>query len=205
MARGEVNSSTTRSRATNAITPWRVRTLTIPPTSVMDWLRLAVWECWMGTLVCALLWAGGAMIATSPDRIITAEDLSGCYASPPVVRPCERIVYRTGAMNAAFSALCGLVMIIAALWLLWELWDAVAPKPITDDFLRLLSDSFARNWRDPRTWPWSRVGWAYGFTVIGFVITAATASAAWTLLSNSRPVKIPTGTVETSQEFKVSQ
>jgi hypothetical protein len=171
----------------------------------MDWLRLAVWECWMGTLVCALLWAGGAMITTSPDRIITAEDLSGCYASPPVVRPCERIVYRTGAMNAAFSALCGLVMIIAALWLLWELWDAVAPKPITDDFLRLLSDSFARNWRDPRTWPWSRVGWAYGFTVIGFVITAATATAAWTLLSNSRPVKIPTGTVETSQEFKVSQ
>jgi len=205
MARGEVNSSTTRSRATNAITPWRVRTLTIPPTSVMDWLRLAVWECWMGTLVCALLWAGGAMITTSPDRIITAEDLSGCYASPPVVRPCERIVYRTGAMNAAFSALCGLVMIIAALWLLWELWDAVAPKPITDDFLRLLSDSFARNWRDPRTWPWSRVGWAYGFTVIVFVITAATASAAWTLLSNSRPVKIPTGTVETSQEFKVRQ
>ena len=104
----------------------------------------------MGTLVCALLWAGGAMITTSPDRIITAEDLSGCYASPPVARPCERIVYRTGAMNAAFSALCGLVMIIAALWLLWELWDAVAPKPITDDFLRLLSDSFARNWRDPQ-------------------------------------------------------
>ena len=68
------------------------------------------------------------MITTSPDRIITAEDLSGCYASPPVVRPCERIVYRTGAMNAAFSALCGLVMIIAALWLLWELWNAVAPE-----------------------------------------------------------------------------
>jgi hypothetical protein len=189
----------------NAITPWRVRTLTIPPASVMDWLRLAVWEFWMGTIVCALLWAGGAMITTSPDRIITAEDLSGCYASPPSVRPCERIVYRTGAMNAAFSVLCGLVMIIAALWLLWELWDAVAPKPITDDFLRLLSDSFARNWRDPRTWPWSRLGWAYGFTVIGLVITVATATAAWTLLSNSRPVKIPTATVETSQDFKVSQ
>lgn len=191
--------------AMNAITPWRVRTLTIPPASVMDWLRLAVWECWMGTIVCALLWAGGAMIATAPDRIITAEDLSGCYASPPAVRPCERIVYRTGAMNAAFSALSGLVMIIAALWLLWELWDAVAPKPITDDFLRMLSYSFARNWRDPRTWPWSRVGWAYGFTVIGFVITAATATAAWTLLSSLRPVKTPAATVHTSQEFKAGQ
>ncbi len=149
MARGAMNAPRGIAACQNAITPWRVRSLTIPPKSFMDWLRLAVWECWMGSLVCALLWAGGAMITTSPDRIITAEDLSGCYASPPVVRPCERIVYRTGAMNAAFSALSGLVMIIAALWLLWELWDAVAPKPITDDFLRLLSDSFARNWRDP--------------------------------------------------------
>ena len=63
----------------------------------------------MGSLVTALLWAGAAMIATSPDRIITAEDLSGCYASPPVVRPCERIVYRTGVMNAAFSVLTGML------------------------------------------------------------------------------------------------
>ncbi len=188
----------------NAITPWRVRSLTIPPASLMDWLRLAAWEFWIGSLVCALLWAGGAMITTSPDRIITAEDLSGCYASPPVMRPCERIVYRTGAMNAAFSALTGFVMIIAALWLVWELWDAVAPKAITDDFLRLLSYSFAGNWRDPRTWPWSRVGWAYGFAVIGFVITAATATAAWTLLSSASPKKIPAGKVETSQEFKVA-
>jgi len=96
-------------------------------------------------------------------------------------------------------------MIIAALWLLWELWDAVAPKPITDDFLRLLSDSFARNWRDPRTWPWSRLAWAYGFTVIGFVIAAATATAAWALLSSAHPVKIPAATVKTTQEFKVGQ
>ena len=38
------------------------------------------------------------------------------------------------------------------------------PKPITDDFLKLLNDSFGRNWRDPRTWPWTRMLWAYGFT-----------------------------------------
>ena len=205
MARAAMKAERRAETGYRNITPWRVRTLTIPPKSAMDWLRLAVWEFWMGTMVCALLWAGGAMITTSPDRIITAEDLSGCYASPPVVRPCDRIVYRTGAMNAAFSALCGLVMIIAALWLVWELWDAVAPKPITDDFLRMLSDSFARNWRDPRTWPWSRVGWAYGFTAIGFVTTVATATAAWALLSSARPVKILAPTVQTTQEFKVGQ
>jgi hypothetical protein len=190
-------------RALNVIAPWRVRALTIPPKSLMDWLRLAVWEFWMGSLMCALLWAGGAMISTSPDRIITAEDISGCYASPPVVRPCERIVYRTGAMNAAFSVLSGFVMIIAGLWLVWELWDAAAPKPITDDFLKLLSDSFARSWRDPRTWPWSRVGWAYGFTVIGFVLTATAATTAWTLLSSASSMKIPAAKVGTSEDFKV--
>jgi hypothetical protein len=187
----------------NAISPWRRRSLSIPPKTAYDWLHLAVWELWLGGLICALLWAGAALISTAPDRIITAEDLSGCYDSRPVVRPCERVVYRTGAMNAAFSALSGIVMIVAALWLLYELWDAVAPKPITDDFLRLLSDSFAHNWRDPRSWPWSRLGWAYGFTVIGFFITAATATAAWTMISSARPEKIPAATVDTSQDFRV--
>ena len=190
--------------ALNAVSPWRVRTLVIPPKSLVDWLRLAVWECWMGCLICALLWAGGAMIKTSPDRIITAEDLSGCYASPPVVRPCERIVYRTGAMNAAFSALTGLVMIVAAFWLLFELWDAVAPKPITDDFLRLLSDSFAHDWRDPRTWPWARMLWAYGFTLAGAMLSVSTALLFWTALSSVRPIKAPVGKVETSQDFRAA-
>jgi hypothetical protein len=191
--------------ALSTISPWRMRSLTIPPKTSADWLRLAAWELWMGAIVCALLWGGTAMIKTAPDRIITAEDLSGCYDSPPVTRPCERIVYRTGALNAAFSALSGMVMIIAGLWLLWELWDAVAPKPITDDFLRLLSDSFARNWRDPRTWPWSRAGWAYGFTVIGFVVTAAAASAMWAVLSGSRPARVPSAHIETSQDFRMNQ
>jgi hypothetical protein len=58
----------------------------------------------MGLLICGFLALGVALIRTAPDRIITAEDLSGCYASPPVQRPCERIVYRTGAMNAARTA-----------------------------------------------------------------------------------------------------
>jgi hypothetical protein len=190
-------------RGVSAVTPWRSRALTIPPRSWIDWVRLAAWELWMGSLVAALLWAGGAMIATSPNRIITAEDLSGCYASPPVVRPCERIVYRTGAMNAAFSVLSGMVMMIAALWLLWELWDAVAPKPITDDFLRLLNDSFARNLRDPRTWPWSRVLWAFGFASIGAAVSASLALVFWSALASSTPAKAPVIKVNTSQDFRL--
>ena len=73
--------------------------------------------------------------------------------------------------------LCGLLSLLVAAWFVWELWSAVAPKPITDDFLRLLSDSFARNWRDPRTWPWSRMLWAYGFTFVGVLLAASTAAA----------------------------
>lgn len=189
----------------NAVSPWRLRTLTVPPRSFNDWLRLAVWELWIGSLVCMLLWAGAAMIATAPDRIVTADDLSGCYAVPPIAPPCARIVYRTGALNAAFSALSGLVMLVAALWLLWELWEAVAPKPISDDFLRLLRDSFGANWRDPRTWPWARLGWAYFFTVIGGTFTAVLALSAWTLISGSHEPRAPAPRVETSQDFRVSQ
>ena len=191
--------------AMNAVSPWRLRTLNIPPRSLNDWLRLAVWELWMGSLVCLLLWAGAAMIVTAPDRFVTAEDLSGCYAVPPVPPPCDRIVYRTGAMNAAFSALSGLVMLLAAFWLLWELWEAVAPKPLSDDFLRLLRDSFGASWRNPRTWPWTRLGWAYGFTLIGGTATAAVAFSAWTLLSQAQLAKTPAPRVETSQQFRASQ
>jgi hypothetical protein len=192
-------------RSVSAAAPWRMRPLTVPPKSVQDWMRLAAWGLWMGSIACALLWAGGTLISTAPDRIITAEDLSACYASPPVVRPCEVIVYRTGALNAAFSMLSGLFMIIAALWLVWELWDAVAPPPITDDFLRLLHDSFARNWRDPRTWPWSRLAWAYGFAVVGAAAAAAIGLAFWTLLTSSTPAKAPVIRIETSQDYRLGQ
>ena len=187
--------------AISAISPWRVRSLTVPPQSLGDWLRLAVWQLWMGSAVCALLWFGAAMIRTAPDRIITARDVSGCYASPPVAQPCERILYR-GSLNAAFSGVSGLMLIVAALWLLWELWDAAAPRPITDDFLRLLSDSFARDWRDPRTWPWARIGWAYGFTLAGATLTATLAFLMWTALSAATSAR-PAVKVEPSQEYRV--
>ena len=74
----------------------------------------------MGMLLCGFISFGALLIFTSPDRIITVEDLSSCYATT-VVLPCERIVYRTGGLNAAFSLLCGVLIIVAAIWFLWEL------------------------------------------------------------------------------------
>ena len=108
-------------------------------------------------------------------------------------------------MNVAFNALSGLVMLVAAGWLLWELWEAVAPKPISDDFLSLMRASFGASWRDPRTWPWGRLGWAYGFTFVGGAATAIIAFAMWTLMSDLRPTKPPLPRVNTSQDFRAFQ
>lgn len=183
--------------------PWRRRSLTIPPVTWNDWWHLAVWELWMGILICGFLSVGAAMITTAPHRIITAEDLSGCYAAPPVQLPCERIVYRTGALNAAFSGLVGMMAMLIGGLLAWELWGAVAPKPITDDFLKLLNDSFARNWRDPRTWPWSRLFYAYAFALVGVALTVAVGVGVSRMISDLRPKKTPIMRVNTSQEFRV--
>ena len=103
---------------------------------------LAVWEFWMGVLVCAALGFGTQLIVTAPDSIVTVFDLTNCYAAPPVAQPCERVAFEAGALSVAFNVWCGLLLIAVAAWLLWELWSAVAPKPITDDFLKLLDDSF---------------------------------------------------------------
>ena len=186
------------------ISPWHRRGLTIPPDSARAWLRLAAWELWMGMLLCGLFSFGTLLIVTSRDRIVIGEDLSHCYATT-VVLPCERIAYKTGGLNAAFSVLCGAMLIVAAAWFLWELWSAVEPKPITDDFLKLLNDSFGRNWRDPRTWPWSRMLWAYGFTLLGATLTAGAAVMIWTVVSVSQSGKVPAVNVETSQRFRVGQ
>ena len=149
------------------ISPWRRRQLTIPPDSLTAWVSLAAWEFWMGILLYGALRFGTQLIVTAPDSIVTIFDFTNCYAAPPVVQPCERVAYRAGALNVAFTVWCGFLLISFAAWLLWELWSAVAPKPITDDFLKLLDDSFGRNWRRPRTWPWARMVWAYGFTLVG--------------------------------------
>ena len=187
------------------LTPWKRRPLTIPPDSLEAWLRLAIWEIWMGILLCLVLGFGIRLIVTSPDHIVAFSDLSHCYASPPVTLPCERIVYRIGMLDAAFTTLFGVMLIGLAAWFLWELWSAVEPKPITDDFLRLLHDSFGRDWRNPLTWPWSRVLWAYGFTVVGAILAAGAGVVFWTFVASSDSAKVPTVRIETSQTFRLGR
>jgi hypothetical protein len=182
---------------------WKRRPLTIPPNSLDAWLLLAAWEIWMGVLLYLVLGFGVRLIVTSPDHIVAFSDLSHCYAPPPVTLPCERIVYRAGVLNAAFTALFGLILIGVAGWLLWELWTAVAPRPITDDFLKLLNDSFGRDWRKPLTWPWARVFWAYGFTALGATLTAGAGIMIWTLATSSVASKPPAVRVETSETFRL--
>jgi hypothetical protein len=156
----------------------------------------------MGILLAAALIFGIELFVSAPRGIVTVFDFTNCYAAPPIVQPCERVAYRAGAMNAAFNVWCGLLMIVVAAWLLWELWTAVAPKPITDDFLKLLDDSFGKNWRRLRTWPWMRIGWAYGFTFVGAATALGIALFLSTATSSSAFAKEPVPHVETSQRFR---
>ena len=187
------------------LSPWRHYQLTIPPDSLHAWVTLAVWECWMGVLVCAALGFGTQLIVTAPDSIVTVLDLTNCYAAPPIAQPCERVAFKAGALSVAFNVWCGVLLNAVAAWLLWELWSAVAPKPITDDFLKLLDDSFGRNWRDPRTWPWTRLGWAYGFTAVGAAVALCVALLLSSAVSSSRLARAPTPHVETSQHFRLTR
>jgi hypothetical protein len=184
--------------------PWGRRALTIPPNSAQAWLNLAAWEIWMGILISIVAGVGVALIATSPDRIFAISDLNRCYGPPPIPLPCDRIVYRGGALNAAFSALCGSLLIGVACWLTWELWSAVEPKPITDDFLRLLHESFGRRWYNPLTWPWPRLLWAYGFPLVGATFTTGIAVLIWTVAMPTSATKAPAIRVETSQSFRLA-
>ena len=126
------------------MSPWKRRSLTIPPDSFGAWARLAAWELWMGVLIAAAYAFGAELILTRS---------------------------RGGPMSALFNMWCGLILIAGGCWLLWELWTAVAPKPITDEFLQLLDDSFGRTWSDPRRWPWRRLAWAYGFAFLGALLS----------------------------------
>src|SRR5437764_204040 len=142
----------------------------------------------MGSLLYIAVGFGTQLIAAAPRSVVTVFDFTNCYAAPPVVLPCERVAYRAGALNAALNAWCGLLLILVAVWLVWDLWSATAPKPITDDFLKLLEDSFARDWRKPRTWPWTRVAWAYGFALVG-VMSGTAMSLLISALATSPPLK----------------
>ena len=157
----------------------------------------------MGMLVCVMAALGVYLIASSPSRIVTVVDLTNCYVPPPVALPCERMLYRGGALDAAFTCLCGLMLIGVALWFLWELWSAVEPKPITDDFLRLLHDSFSHDWRNPLTWPWARVFWAYGFTTVGVALTAGVGVLVLSLIASSGSAKTSSPRIDTSQSYRL--
>ena len=143
---------------------WRKRAIVVPPETRDEWVRLVTWQLWMGLILFFLVASGITLIASSSERLVP--------------------------LSAAFSALAGVTMLIGAAWVLWLLWDAAEPAPIADDFLRLLKDSFRRDWRDPRAWPWSRLRWAYGFTAIGVtigLIVTMALSAAMRSLPSSRP------------------
>lgn len=152
---------------------WNRRGLTIPPDSWRAWLRLAVWEFWMGMVIGGAVTFGVQQIATSPDRIVTVEG------------------HQIGGLNALFSVMIGVLLLTVAVWLLWELWMAVKPRPIADDFLKLLHDSFARDWRNPLTWPWTRLAWAYGFSSLGAALVATAAFVLWSVAfaSPTRPAR----------------
>ena len=156
----------------------------------------------MGVMIGSALIFGIGLIITAPRNIVTIFDLSNCYTVPLVVQPCERVAYRAGTLNVAFNAWCGVLLLSVAAWLLWELWSSVAPKPITDDFLKLLDDSFGRNWRHFRSWPWARFGWAYGFTLVGAVSALGIFLLVSTLSHNSRFAKPAVPHIETSQQFR---
>ena len=186
------------------LSPWRPRSLTIPPDSLSAWVTLAVWECWMGTLLYGALSFGTRLIVTAPDSIVTVFDFTNCYAVPLVVQPCERVAYRT-ELNMALNVWCGVLLIVAAVWLLWELWSAVAPKPITDDFLQLLDQSFGRHWSSPRTWPWARMVYAYGFTLAGVTVSVCIGLLLSAVISSRTPAKGVSVHVETSQSFRLAR
>ena len=153
---------------------WRRRTIVIPPETRDEWVRLVAWELWMGMTIFLLTVVGLWLVTTAPERLVAVRDLSPCWADPPAPPPCARTLYR-GGMHLMFSGFTGLVMWVVSMCLLWHLWSVAEPPPIDDDFLRLLDNSFSRDWRNPLTWPWSRVLWAYGFTAIGSALTAGVA------------------------------
>ena len=183
---------------------WNRRGLTIPPDSWRAWVRLAVWEFWMGLVIGGAVLFAVQQIGTAPDHIVNVNGFNNCTAVR-VAQPCQHIVYRIGGLNALFSIMTGLLLLVIAAWLLWELWMAVKPRPIADDFLKLLHDTFARDWRDPRTWPWARLAWAYGFTLVGASTLAAVSFVLWSIAAGSPHTRPVRADVHTSQSFKAQQ
>ena len=154
----------------------------------------------MGAMLLILLYFGiahGHHVAGSGDHRDRLVDVLRRAADTNSMRP---HLPTRGMLNVAFSAFSGFIMIAVAVWFLWELWSVAEPRPITDDFLQLLNDSFGRDWRNPLTWPWARALWAFGFTALGAALTAAVAVGMWSLIvPDDRP---PLIRINTSQSFR---
>ena len=78
------------------MSPWKPRSLTIPPNSKQAWLRLAIWQLWMGMLVCVTFALAVVLITTAPSRIVAVSDLTNCYAPPPVALPANESCIAAG-------------------------------------------------------------------------------------------------------------
>jgi len=156
----------------------------------------------MGAVVCSALVFGTRLIVSAPDKIVTVFDLTNCYAVGPIVQPCERVAYRAGMLNVVLNAWFGLLLVAVTAVLLWQLWDAAAPKPVTDEFLKLLDDSFGSDWRRPRTWPWGRIGWAYGFTLVGAALILGLGTLVSAVTSSPGFARTPIVHIETSERFR---
>jgi hypothetical protein len=171
------------------ISPWKRQSLTIPPDSLRAWFGLAAWECWMGALVAAAV-VGTQLIVTAPGTLVIVYDFTNAT-------PRRRLFSRVSASPADRRAERGVEPVVrraarGAAWLLWELWNAVAPRPITDDFLRLLDDSFGRDWRRPRT--------CHGRVSVGLwlhpLAPPPPSPSRWSSRARSSSVKAPTALVE---------
>jgi hypothetical protein len=55
------------------------------------------------------------------------------------------------------------------------------------------------------TWPWARVVWAYGFTLVGATALAAVSFTLWSMASSSPSAKPIRVKVQTSQSFRIDQ
>ena len=148
-----------------------------------------MWQFWMGLVIGTALIFGVQQITSAPDRIVTVEGLG----------------HRVGGLNALFSVMIGLLLLVIAAWLMWELWMAVRPRAIADDFLKLLHDSFARDWRHPLTWPWARLVRAYGFALLGASFVAGVVFVLWSVAASRPIVKPVRARVHTSESFKAQQ
>ena len=128
------------------MSPWKRRPLVVPPNSRSAWILLVTWEAWMGIVIYGVVGVGARFVGDLARR------------QPRTV------------LSVVFAIWSGAILFVIAMWLIWELWNAAAPKPITDEFLRLLDASFGADWRSLRRWPWARLTWAYGFATVGVLV-----------------------------------